>query len=113
MLRDQPRVIDAAVEETGNHRGSAGVAGQQHESGVVAWLGAKVNLWHGRESGGGRLAAVAGARLDARGTLRAAAATACATAAQACGRSATPRAPRRAQAETRARRARRLPGSHR
>ena len=27
--------------------GAAGIAGEQHERGVVAWLGAKVNLGHG------------------------------------------------------------------
>ena len=46
VLVDEARLVQAAVEQAGNHRGPAGIAGQQHERGVVASLGAKVNLWH-------------------------------------------------------------------
>ena len=47
MLVDLARVAQAAVEQGGDARGALGVAGQQHERGVVADLGAQVDLGHG------------------------------------------------------------------
>ncbi len=81
VLVDEACLVQAAVEQAGDHRRPAGIAGQQDERRVVARLGTKVNLWHGRESS---------RRLSRLGTTSvacpAAGATACATPARACGR---------------------------
>ena len=47
VVVDLARGLEAAVEQRGDARRALGVAGQQHERGVVADLGAQVDLGHG------------------------------------------------------------------